>query len=119
MGTAWKSSLPYKQAFWLNEIEDLGTVGTVFHACCLLETTPKASPIGVLPTKRCGCEPAANAVGPGQDGQRPVCVLPLEMTRTPVFLSRELARRLTPATAGGTKHIEMLDFRGRVMANCK
>ena len=37
-------------AFILNAIQDLGSVGTVFHACCLLETTTFCFPIRTLPS---------------------------------------------------------------------
>jgi hypothetical protein len=35
--------------FILNVIGGMGTVGTVFHACCLLETTTFCFPIRMLP----------------------------------------------------------------------
>jgi hypothetical protein len=36
--------------FILNAIQCMGTVGTVFHACCLLETTTIVFPIRTLPS---------------------------------------------------------------------
>jgi hypothetical protein len=36
-------------AFSFNQIHEMGSVGTVFHACCLLETTTFCFPIRMLP----------------------------------------------------------------------
>jgi len=38
------------QATRFNELARLGTVGTVFHACCLLETTTNAFHIRMMPS---------------------------------------------------------------------
>jgi hypothetical protein len=42
------------QATSFNELARLGTVGTVFHACCLLETTTNAFHIRMLPNSPTG-----------------------------------------------------------------
>src|SRR5450759_4480320 len=39
----------HSQATRFNKLARLGTVGTVFHACCLLETTTNAFHIRMLP----------------------------------------------------------------------
>ena len=55
MGTVWISVPAHFQTTRFNELARLGTVGTVFHACCLLETTTNAFHIGMLPNSPTGC----------------------------------------------------------------
>jgi hypothetical protein len=49
LGTVWIFDAAHDQAFVFNAIDGMGILGTVFHACCLLETTTNAFHIRTMP----------------------------------------------------------------------
>src|SRR5450759_3899062 len=61
----------HSQATRFNELARLGTVGTVFHACCLLETTTNAFHIRMLPSA-----PAPAGAGLVRSRYHPPCAGP-------------------------------------------
>src|SRR5260370_38506187 len=66
----------HSHATRFNELERLGTVGTVFHPCCLLETTTIAFHIRMLPSAPAGAlwsglDITRLVPGPGKAGATP------------------------------------------------
>src|SRR5260370_31317710 len=66
----------HSHATRFNELERLGTVGTVFHPCCLLETTTIAFHIRMLPSAPAGAlwsglDITRLVPGPGESGPTP------------------------------------------------
>src|ERR1035437_4264662 len=93
-----------------NELARLGTVGTVFHACCLLETTTNAFHIRMLPsaphTRRCASSVPITRLVPAWGRDRWLWILGRAFSCAPRFgasgptLPASLKTTLAPWVAG-------------------
>lgn len=71
----------HSQATKFNELARLGTVGIVFHACCLLETTTNAFHIRMMPSAPPPARYRLVSVSISPDLRRPAESVPISTGR--------------------------------------